>query len=51
MTELTKLTIAKALKGLKDKEFTAVELTNAYIKEQQNGRKYNTYVLETPEIA
>ncbi len=51
MSELTKLTIAKAKEGLKKKEFSAVELTEAYIKEMENKRGLNAYVLETPEIA
>ena len=51
MTELTKLTIAEALNGLKNKDFTAQELTRSYIKQMEEGRKYNAYVLETPEIA
>jgi len=51
MTDLTKLTVSKALQGLKNKEFSAVDLTNAYIKKMEEGRKYNAYVLETPELA
>lgn len=51
MTDLTKLTIAEALKGLQKKDFSAVELTNAYINKMVEGRKYNAYVLETPELA
>lgn len=51
MTELTKLTIAEALEGLKNKNFSASELTEAYIKKMEDGRKYNAYVLETPENA
>ena len=51
MTELTKLTMAEALKGLKNKDFTSTELTEAYLKRMEEGRKYNAYVLETPEIA
>lgn len=51
MSDLTKLTIAEALDGLKKKEFSAVELTQAYIKEMENKRRLNAYVLETPEIA
>ena len=31
MTNLTHLTIAEALKGLKDKKFSAVELAKAHI--------------------
>ena len=51
MTDLTKLTIAEALKSLKNKEFSAIDLTNAYIKKMEEGRKYNAYVFETPELA
>ena len=51
MSDLTKLTIAEALDGLKKKEFSAVEMTQAYIKEMENKRRLNAYVLETPEIA
>lgn len=51
MTDLTELTIAEALKSLKNKEFSATDLTNAYIKKMENTREYNAYVLETPEVA
>ena len=51
MTDLTKLTIHEALDGLKNKTFSSVELTNAYLNKMALGRKYNAYVLETPELA
>lgn len=51
MTKLTDLTIAEARDGLKKKEFSAVELTKAYIEQMENNRKLNAYVLETPETA
>lgn len=51
MTDVTELTIAEALKSLKNKEFSATELTNAYIQKMENTREYNAYVLETPEVA
>lgn len=51
MTELTDLTIAEALEAMKNKKISAKELTNAYIKKMEDGRKYNAYVLETPEVA
>lgn len=51
MTELFKLTIAEAVAGLKNKDFSATELTQAYLKKMEEGRKYNAYVLETPEVA
>ncbi len=51
MTDLTKLTIAEARKGLKDRDFTAVELTEAYVAKMNEGRKYNAFVCETQEKA
>lgn len=51
MTELTKLTIAEAREGLKNKDFTAPELVEAYAAKMAEGRKYNAYVCETTEQA
>ena len=51
MTDLTDLTIAGALNGLKNKEFSAVELTNAHITAVENARGLNAFITETPEIA
>ncbi len=51
MNDLTKLTIAEARKALKNKEFTAVELTEAYIKNMNEHRSLNAFVCETPELA
>ncbi len=51
MSDLTKLTIKEAVEGLKTKQFSAVELTNAYIKQMEECRKYNAYIIETPELA
>ena len=51
MTDLTKLTIAQALDGLKKKEFSAVELTKDYISQMEKNKYTNAYVLETPEVA
>lgn len=51
MAKLTDLTIARALDGLKKKEFSATELNKAYIEAMENGRSYNAYVMETPEKA
>ena len=51
MTNLTKLTIAEAKKGLKNKDFSAVELTEAYIKNMETKRKLNAFVCETPDKA
>lgn len=51
MTELTHLTIADALKGLKDKKFTATELTEAHIKASEDARHLNCYITETFDSA
>ena len=36
MTDLTKLTITEALKGLKEKKFSAVELTKEYLNKMES---------------
>lgn len=51
MTDLTKLTIAEARDGLKKKEFSAVELTQAYADKMEIGRKLNAFVCETVDKA
>ena len=51
MTDLTKLTITEALKGLKEKKFSAVELTKEYLNKMESCRELNADVLETPEKA
>lgn len=51
MTDLTRLTIAEAKDGLNKKEFTAVELTEAYIKNMEAKRNLNAFVCETPNKA
>ncbi len=51
MTDLTKLTIAQAREGLRAKEFSAQELTHAYIANMEKKRHLNAYVCETPEKA
>ncbi|MCB1539131.1 MAG: Asp-tRNA(Asn)/Glu-tRNA(Gln) amidotransferase subunit GatA, partial [Alphaproteobacteria bacterium] len=51
MTELTDLSIAEALKGLSNKTFSAVELTQAHIKAMEGARHLNAFITETPEIA
>ena len=52
MTDLTKLTLAEAREGLAKKEFSAEELTTAFVKAIEAGNgAINAYVLETPEIA
>jgi aspartyl-tRNA(Asn)/glutamyl-tRNA(Gln) amidotransferase subunit A len=51
MTELCALTFAEARKALAAKDFSAVELTQAYLDAMTAARALNAYVLETPEIA
>lgn len=51
MSELTNLTIADALKGLENKDFTSVELTTAHIEAVEAARNLNCFIVETPELA
>mgnify|MGYP002079401508 CR=1 FL=1 len=51
MTNLTSLTIAAARDGLKKKQFSALELTDAYLAAIEKARVLNAYVVETPEKA
>ncbi len=52
MTDLTKLSLADARKGLHDKSFTALELTDAYIAAIEKANpSLNAYVATTPEQA
>jgi aspartyl-tRNA(Asn)/glutamyl-tRNA(Gln) amidotransferase subunit A len=51
MTKLTDLTMTAALAGLDKKDFTAVELTEAYIKSVAAARPLNAYLVETPDLA
>lgn len=47
MAKLTEMTIADALDGLKKKEFTASELTEAHIKAAEGARNLNCFITET----
>ncbi len=51
MTNLTSLTIAQARDGLRKKQFSALELTDAYLAAMEKARVLNAYVVETPEKA
>jgi aspartyl-tRNA(Asn)/glutamyl-tRNA(Gln) amidotransferase subunit A len=51
MTNLTSLTIAEASAKLKAKDFTALELTDAYLTAIEKARALNAYVVETPDQA
>jgi aspartyl-tRNA(Asn)/glutamyl-tRNA(Gln) amidotransferase subunit A len=51
MKELTKLTLKQTIAGLKNKEFKAVELNQAYIDNAIAGRNYNAFITETFDLA
>ncbi len=51
MTDLTALTIAEIRDGLVARHFSAVELTEAYLKAIAQARQLNAYIVETPEKA
>ncbi len=51
MSTLTDLTIEQALEGLKKKDFTSVELTQAHIDTMDKHKNLNAYITETPDIA
>ena len=51
MSDLTSLTIAKAREGLRKKEFSALEFTEAYIAAIEKSRILNAYIVETPDKA
>ncbi|AIK96044.1 Asp-tRNA(Asn)/Glu-tRNA(Gln) amidotransferase subunit GatA [Candidatus Paracaedibacter acanthamoebae] len=50
-TNLTELTLTEAKDGLARKEFSALELTQAFIEAMEQNRHLNAYVTETPELA
>ncbi|MES2677807.1 MAG: Asp-tRNA(Asn)/Glu-tRNA(Gln) amidotransferase subunit GatA [Pseudomonadota bacterium] len=51
MKDLTKLTLKQTIAGLKNKEFKAVELNQAYIDNAIAGRNYNAFITETFDLA
>lgn len=51
MTDYTNLTITEALNGYKNKDFTAVEVTQAHIDAIGKAKGLNAYITETPEQA
>jgi aspartyl-tRNA(Asn)/glutamyl-tRNA(Gln) amidotransferase subunit A len=51
MTGLTELTLSRARDGLRQKEFSAVELARAHIAKIENARALNAFIVETPERA
>jgi aspartyl-tRNA(Asn)/glutamyl-tRNA(Gln) amidotransferase subunit A len=51
MTDLTSLTIAEARAALAKRDFTALELTDAYLAAMERARILNAYIVETPDQA
>ncbi|PTW61451.1 aspartyl/glutamyl-tRNA(Asn/Gln) amidotransferase subunit A [Breoghania corrubedonensis] len=51
MTDLTDLTIAEAREGLEKKDFSAVELTDAYLGAIEGAKALNAYIVTTPDKA
>ena len=50
-TDLTGLTLKAALDGLKSKQFSSAEITQAHVDAVAASKSLNAYVLETPERA
>ncbi|MEO7026163.1 MAG: Asp-tRNA(Asn)/Glu-tRNA(Gln) amidotransferase subunit GatA [Caulobacteraceae bacterium] len=51
MSDLTALSLAEALRGLRQKRFSAAEIAAAHLKAMEDARALNAYVLETPDKA
>ncbi len=52
MTKLTQLTLTDAVEGLKSKQFSSVEITDAFLSEIEGSNPHlNAYVVVTPEKA
>lgn len=51
MTSLNELTLAEARDGLKAKDFSATDLTQAHLDAMEKARLLNAYLVETPDRA
>jgi aspartyl-tRNA(Asn)/glutamyl-tRNA(Gln) amidotransferase subunit A len=51
VTTLNQLTITEARDGLRAKEFSSVELTEAHIAAQASRQELNAFILPTPDVA
>lgn len=51
MSNLTDISVVEALNGLKNKDFTSVELTQAHIDGMEAAKHLNAFITETPELA
>ncbi len=51
MSNITDLTLVETLNGLKNKSFSAKELTESYLDNMQKGKRFNAYVTECADLA
>ena len=51
MTDLTALSLTQARDALRKREFSAIELADAYLSVMERARALNAFVLETPDHA
>ena len=51
MSDITSFTLMQALNYLKNKEISSIELTQAYLKNMQDGKRFNAYVTECADLA
>lgn len=51
MSDITKLSIKETLEKLKAKDFSAVELTSAYIKNIEANRRLNAFITDSFDVA
>lgn len=50
-TKLTELTLVEARDGLQNKDFSAVDLTQAFLDNMAQNEHLNAYITQTPDIA
>ncbi len=50
-TKLTELTLIEARDGLKNKDFSAVDLTQAFLDNMAQNQHLNAYITQTPDLA
>ncbi|MDX2082852.1 MAG: Asp-tRNA(Asn)/Glu-tRNA(Gln) amidotransferase subunit GatA [Rickettsiales bacterium] len=51
MTDLTKLTIGQTLDGFRNKKFSSLEVTSAFIKNIEQNRHLNAFITESFDLA
>ena len=51
MSNITDFTLVETLNGLKNKSFSAKELTESYLENMQKGKRFNAYVTECADLA